>query len=239
MPPDTARALSTAVAASLVKRNIPAFTETGNRESLVLGGRIDDGSTAPRIDWRLIRTGRNGGKAERIVTAAPPAVLSPGDAGLLTPIADTAASAVAALIQNPFLQDRTATLKKRYLHVTPISGAPDAAGAVLQNEIENALRRRALRVSTRMREDSLFVVGSISLSDGKKGKKRMSVEWTVLRADGLELGKLSQHNDVAPAELDGDWPAIARGIALSAAPGLKELLDKIPEKAIEPQPDRK
>ena len=57
----------------------------------------------------------------------------------------------------------------------------------------------------------------------------MSVDWAVLRKDGRELGNL--HNQRRhPVELDRDWPAIAREIAVSAAKGLRELLDKIPRK---------
>ena len=80
------------------------------------------------------------------------------------------------------------------------------------------------------------VAGNIKLLDSEAGKKRMSVDWAVLRKDGRELGNLAQSNYVTAVELDRDWPAIAREIAVSAAKGLRELLDKIPEKAIEPPP---
>ena len=238
LSPKTAQRLSQAVAASLVKRNIPAFTETGNRESLILGGRlVDDGGEA-RIDWRLFRMGRDANQARLIVTGAPSAHEAPDSPGSFAPIADRTAAAVAGRIQSPAIADRTATAKKRYLHVSAISGPPEEAAAVLRTEIEAALRRNALRVSARLREDALVVAGSVSLANSEAGKKRVSVDWSVLRADGRELGKLSQSNQVAPEELDRDWPAIARGIAVSAAKGLRRLLDKIPEKAIRSRPDK-
>lgn len=229
MSPDTARALSDAVAAALVKRNIPAFTTSGNRQSLVLGGRVNERGTTPQIDWRLSKEDMSGGKIVRIVTAAPSERTEE-----FAPIAARTAAAIAALIQRPALRDRTADIKKRYLYIAPISGPPRDAAAVLRDELEAALRRQALRVSTTMREDSLAVAGNIKLLDSKAGKKRVSVDWAVLRKDGKELGNLSQSNDVTAVELDRDWPAIAREIAVSAAKGLRELLDKIPETAIEP-----
>lgn len=231
MSPDAARALSDAVAAALVKRNIPAFTTSSNRQSLVLGGRVNERGTTPRIDWRLYKEDMSGGKIVRIVTAAPSERTEE-----FASIAARTAAAIAALIQRPALRDRTAHLKKRYLYIAPISGPPRDASAVLRDELEAALRRQALRVSTTVREDSLAVAGNIKLLDSEAGKKRMSVDWAVLRKDGRELGNLSQSNDVTPVELDRDWPAIAREIAVSAAKGLRELLDKIPEKAIEPPP---
>jgi len=238
LPPETAHALSAAVAAALVKRNIPAFTETGNRESLIMGGRVDKRDGIAKIEWRLFELTQSQSEYKRIVTSAPAIPAPAAGTDAIAPIADRAADAIAARIQNPALRDRTATLKKRYLHVAPVSGAPDEAAAVLRSEIESALRRNAFRVSGTMRENSLIVSGSVDLSEGRAGKKRMSLDWTVSRPDGQELGKLSQSNDVDPVELDRDWPAIARGIAISAALGLRQLLDKIPEKAVEPPSGR-
>lgn len=238
LPPDTAQSLSVAIAASLVKRNIPAFTETGNPGSLILGGRVVETAGVSRIDWRLLKKDGDEGDTHRIVTAAPTTDSETGNPDPLKPIADRAAAAIAKTIQNPTLQDRTATAIKRYLHVSPIAGPPEAAAKVLRAEIEAALRRNALRVSARPRDNSLVVAGSVSLSDADAGRKHISVVWAVLRKDGHELGKLTQSNQVAPEELDRDWPTIARGIAVSAAQGLRQLLNKIPEKAIEPPKDK-
>ena len=87
-----------------------------------------------------------------------------------------------------------------------------------------------------MREDSLAVAGNIKLLDSKAGKSGCQLTGQFCGRTGRELGNLAQSNDVTAVELDRDWPAIAREIAVSAAKGLRELLDKIPEKAIEPPP---
>ena len=63
--PPIPRALSDAVAAALVKRNIPAFHERQPPES---GSRraLNERGTTPQIDWRLYKEDMSGGKIVRI-----------------------------------------------------------------------------------------------------------------------------------------------------------------------------
>ena len=236
LPEETSARLTRALADALIRRNIPAFTAAANRESLILygslvGNRASKSRDRTALEWRLAGGADENTDARTLMLEIDPGTLAPEDAASLRKFADVAAARIAGMIQNPAVKDRTATLRKRSLHVSPIAGAPAEAGALLRREMENALRRQALRVSSRLLDDAVVVAGSVDLADGDPGTKRVTIDWTVLRADGVELGKLTQRNQLATGKLDGEWPDIARGIATGAADGIRRLLDKIPDTA--------
>jgi len=244
MPGESGAALARAIAAALIERNLPAFTENGNRSSLLLtGNAIVRPRGAARSEIRLIwRVSDPGGlqTGEHVIDiAARKSAWMKGSPNLLREMASKSAGKIAAIIQGPTVTDSTANKRKRTLHVWPIDGAPETAGALLRAELETSLRRRALRVSSRMRDDSIVIVGVVSLSPGPKGRRQLGIEWSVMSRDGRELGKLNQKNAVTPKSLENDWPEIARNIATGAAQGIGDVLSKVPESALSGAPSPK
>jgi len=241
MPGEPGAALARAMAAALIERNLPAFTENGNRSSLVLtGNAIARTRGAARSEIRLIwRVSDPDGlqTGEHVIDiAARKSAWMKGSPNLLREMASKSAGKIAGIIQGPAVTDLTLNKRKRTLHVWPIDGAPKTAAALLRAELETSLRRRALRVSSRMRDDSIVIVGVVLLSPGPKGQRQLGIEWSVMSPDGRELGKLNQKNAVSPKNLENDWPKIARNIATGAAEGIGEMLNKVPESAISDAP---
>ena len=243
MPGDSGATLAQEMADALINRNLPAFTENGNRSSLILTGHaIPRSRGAARSEIRLIwkisdPDGLQAG-AHVLDIAARKSAWDKGSPTLLRDMAVKSAGKIAALIQGPAEIDRTANRTKRTLHVWKIDGAPETAGALLRAELESSLRRRALRVSSKMRDDSIIIVGTVSLKPGTKGRRALSLEWSVMSPDGKELGKLHQKNSVTSDNLENDWPTIARNIATGAAEGIGNVLNKVPESAISSAPRR-
>jgi hypothetical protein len=241
MPGDSGAALAREMATALVDRNVPAFTDSGNRSSLVLTGQaIERPRGAARSEIRLIWkvADRNGLQTGEHVLdiAARKSAWTKGSPNLLREMATKSAGKVAGIIQGPAITDQTANRPQRTLHVWPIDGAPETAGALLRAELESSLRRRALRVTSTMRPDSIVIVGSVSLKPGTDGKRILGLEWAVMSAEGRELGKLHQKNAVTPKSLENDWPKIARSIATGAADGIGNVLNKVPESALSDVP---
>ena len=241
MPEDSGAVLAREVAAALVDRNLPAFTEGGNRSSLVLTGQAiatPRGGTRSeiRVIWRVSdRDGiQRGEHALNIATRQT--AWTQGSLALLREIAQKSAGKIAEIVQGPAVRDHTADRVQRTLHVWKIDGAPEPAGALLRSELETALRRQAFRVSSKMRDDSVIIVGTVNLALRKNEQRELSLEWAVMSADGRELGKLRQKNTVAPDALETDWPKIARGIALGAAQSIGYILKKVPESALSGAP---
>lgn len=241
MPEDIGTALAREMATALIDRNLPAFTEEANPSSLVLTGQA---IAAPRpgksrqvqVIWRIsARDGTQRGEHTLDMTTdqtdwtdASPAVLRA--------IAQKSAAKIAEIVQGPAERDRTADRVERTLHVWKIDGAPEPAAALLRQELETALRRRALRVSSKMRDDSIIVLGTVTLAPALKGQRQLGLEWAVMSPDGRSLGKLQQKNTVTADALETDWPKIARVIAIGAAEGIGDVLEKIPESAISGAP---
>lgn len=241
MPGDSGNALAREMAAALIDRNLPAFTGSRNRSSLILAGQAIPRSRGParseiRLIWRIskhdgLQTGEHA-----IDIAARKSAWTNGSPALLRDMAIKSAGKIASLIQGPAVIDRTANRTKRTLFVWKIDGAPETAGALLRTELETSLRRRALRVSSKMRDDSIVVVGTVSLNPGTKGRRALGLEWVVMSPGGNELGKLRQKNEVTPRSLENDWPSIARNIADGAADGIRNVLNKVPESALSATP---
>jgi hypothetical protein len=243
MPAETGSALAREMASALIDRNLPAFTERGNLSSLELTAQAiasptGDARSDIRVIWRV--SDPNGiQRGEHIFDIATrKTAWAQGSPTLLREIAQKSAGKIAAIIQGPAERDSTVGREERTLHVWKIDGAPETAGALLRSELETALRRAALRVSSRMRDDSLVIVGIVTLAPppsgtpAPEGQRELGLEWTVMSPDGREFGKLQQKNTVATDALENDWPRIARGIALGAAQGIGDILGKVPESAL-------
>lgn len=238
MPAKAGDALAREMAEALLRRNVPAFTDNGNRSSYVLNGEAHAIERYPqrtevRVIWRVSKPdgGQVGEHALDIATRR--AAWTHGSPGMVRDLATQSAGPVAALIQDPAPVDATKQEGGKSLYVWPIDGAPKPAGALLRAEMETALRQRSLRVASAMKTETLSVLGTVSMAADKDGKRRLSLEWTVMRADGLSLGTLRQSNLVTPEQLEEDWPDMARAIAGGAAEGLESLLDRTPADALD------
>lgn len=232
-----AHMLAAEMADALVRRNLPSFTESGNRESYVLTGeavavnrRADRAEV--RLIWRLSDAAGTQIGEHVLDLATRPSAWQNDSPTLMRDLASKSAGAVAAMVQDPAPVDRLADRKQRTINVRPISGAPETAAALLRAETEAALRRQNLRVSSEMQADSIVILGTVDTSRDRPGLRRLTLEWTVMRPDGAELGNLKQTNSVTPDSLENEWPAIARAIAGGAAEGIRGLLDKVPEQAV-------
>ena len=243
MPADSGSALAQQMAIALLDRNLPAFTERGNTSSLELTGQaiatpLNGMRSEIRVIWQVSDPNGIQRGEHALDIATRKAAWTQGSPTLLREIAQKSAGKIAEIIQGPEERDRTAGRVKRTLHVWKIDGAPETAGALLRSELETALRRAALRVSSGMRDDSLVIVGIVTLAPPPSGtpapeeQRELGLEWTVMSPDGREFGKLHQKNTVAADALENEWPSIARGIALGAAEGIGDILAKVPESAL-------
>ena len=238
MPGDEPARLAREMADALIRRDVPAFTDDGNRGSYVLTGEAiaipkNVLRTEIRLIWKLadakgVQIGR------RVVDVATrKSAWAHGSPGLLREIATQSAGPVADIVQGPALVDRVGSMPAFALFVLPIKGAPKAAGELLRAELESALERQNYRVAMTQGGNSLAVAGTVSMAPAPPDKRRMSLEWKVTGADGRTLGTLRQANTVTRDQLEDDWPQIARAIAGGAAEGVRDMLEKTRASAVD------
>jgi len=229
--------LAEKIAAALVKRGVIAFAGNGNSRSKILSGAAtanpeSNGFRQIEIGWNVRSDPNETGKTTLLNFRVSTADWVQGDEHLLDRFARRSAAKIAALVQAAAPLDKIADRPERDLHVSTITGAPPEAGTLLRSELETALRRRSIRVATQLTKESLIVAGAIVLETADKNIRKISIDWSLLRPDGSELGKLQQENKISDEELEENWPQVARNIAVATANGLRDLLRRIPDAAL-------
>lgn len=114
-----------------------------------------------------------------------------------------------------------------------IAGVDGVAGAgpqAMARALEYHLKQAGLTVGDTLADDGAIVMGAIEIKPaairGGPPQDNLKVSWTVLRADGRELGVISQANDVPRSALQGAWGDLAFLIAEAATPGIIDLLEQ-------------
>jgi len=234
VPPPVSEALRRAMIDALAQQNIPAAASGSNVLSRFLTGTARTapgpsaaGPTRVEVTWELAdRAGRKLG-AGTARMSVPPEMWAAANRKALAPLADGAAPAIAALMQEP---PETRALQPREipLHVWPVAGAGDDGALALRLAMEAALGRRGFSVTETLSENGLVIAGSVSLGAVAEGKRPIAIEWTVLDGGGKELGKLDQKNAIPAEALREGWGPLAYLIAESAAGGVGALLARLP-----------
>ncbi len=233
----TGEALAREMAAALVGRGIPAFTESGNAGSYTLSGTLavpESREGRPtRLRWTLTDPdGAAVGTYDLDAGTVRGRLAKPGGSDLKG-LAVRSAGPIAALVQEPAPVDRIGERSKLTLFVRPVEGAPEAAGGILREEAEAAFRRLDVKMAAGPGIARIVVSCTVTLSAAEAGRQRLALVWNVLRPDGSEIGSIRQENTLAPEALDRSWPSIARAIASGAAEGVRDILDRLPAQALD------
>ncbi len=115
--------------------------------------------------------------------------------------------------------------------IAGVDGVSGAGPAAMARALEYHLKQAGLSVGDALADDGAIVMGAIEIKPaaaarGGPPQDNLKVSWTVLRADGRELGVISQANDVPRAALAGAWGDLAFLIAEAATPGIVDLLSQ-------------
>jgi len=228
-PRATAEKLGPAMASALQDREVAASDKTASIGSYELVGRIQEmvpsnGKAALVALWELRDASgqRLGERAERIE-----ALPTDWEEGKDDAVARLAAASAAQLVT--LLQDDAPTeaeIGGRFrLRVGGVAGAPGDGGESLSRAITEQLKRRDLVIVTDPQSKADLVLDAeVTIARPKAGKQNVKIVWHVRRADGSEIGTVGQENDVPAGLLDGAWGDVAYMVAVSAQPGILELV---------------
>jgi hypothetical protein len=220
-------AFAEAIAAELRRLEVPASTRAAAGSTLRLAGKAE---SAPRegardqitVVWRLTRAdggvvaGRSGS------WLVPREAWELGDPPTLAAVASLAAPELSEMIEG----DRPVTQSGPPIVVWSVDGAPGDGAVTLKLALERALRRAGFRVLPELAEDALVLSGAVSMAPAESGRQRITIVWSVLDADGAELGQITQQNTIRAGLLDGPWGELARTIATAAMEGIGEVIDQ-------------
>jgi hypothetical protein len=218
---------------------IPAATSGPNRRSYTLEGSartapLDARRLAVELEFRLQDAAGKPVGRHRVEAAAARAEWHEAAPALYAALAERAAPGIAALVQDApptAAEPPAAPARRRPLTIWPVAGAPGDGGPALGAALREALIAADVPLSPEVAEHGLVIAGSVHVERPVAGRQQVEIVWTVLDAAGAELGKIAQKNAVAEGALDGRWGELARIIADSAAPGVVDMLRRLPDQA--------
>lgn len=68
--------------------------------------------------------------------------------------------------------------------------------------------------------------GDVAVTPVDGATERITLRWRVIAADGAELGRLDQQNDIPAGSLDGAWGEVAFLVADGVASGVAAILER-------------
>ena len=222
-----AAALSRSVAKALRAADVPAATSGGSTRTHVLQGWLESrpaGGGNVRVDivWDLF-------DGEGTLTGSRPMSWQVanfkwdgGDRFMLDRLARESAPEIAALMRRA----PPAKSAGPVLRIGAIADAPGDGATALKVSLATALRRLQFAIAAAPDSATLAVTGVVRTKPPQAGKQEIEIVWKVARADGSEVGTLTQNNTVPAGSLDGRWGALADAVADAVAGGIAELLNR-------------
>jgi hypothetical protein len=199
------------------------------------------------LDWRVIVTGAREGNAvvlryqlrdgdgavlgERGGARIPAGRWASADEALLAEVARRDAPELALLVARADAIRRQldpesviARADAPRVRIVPVRGAPCDGNRALTARFAEFLAELGFLPQDVADGAGFAVQGEVSLTPPVRGVQRVEIMWTVTRADGFELGRVAQLNEVPAGLLDRPWGDVAFVAAQEAAGGVRDVL---------------
>ncbi len=206
---ETGDLIADLTAKALQKQDVVAGTRSSNRASLFLSGsgrrRLDG---ALEITWILARSDGT------VIGQRTDAIASDEQ------LAESTANVAAWL--RPRVAPAVKTVPK--VAVYPVEGAPGDGNDLLRRALALALDRAPVELTNDLVQGGHVVQGDVSVERLNNGQDKVVISWTVMDAQGQQIGTVDQQNQVPGGSLDRSWGAVAAPIADAAVGSIVGLL---------------
>ena len=230
LPDAAARTYAEAVTAALVAREVPAVAGPPHPGDWGLGlsAELHGETVTPRFTV-TDPTGKTQGS-----TDGPPVTAgawASGTPDVLTHEAAAAGPEIATLLTRIDARLRRSdpnSLVNRAPRVLvgEVTGAPGDGNRALALEMRRQLPQLGEMVQDTPQGADFTVTGEVHTAPNPDGTTRVEISWHVTDAQGHDLGKVVQLNDVPGGTLNGLWGDVALVVAQQAAGGVKDVIDK-------------
>ena len=230
LPADAGHSFAGAVTAALVAREVPAIAGPVRPGDWVLtvAAQQNGANVTPRFTV-TDPTGKQQGSTE-----GPPVAASAWASGAPDVLKQEAAASGPAIAT--LLTSIDAVLRRsdpnslvnrppRVL-VAAVTGAPGDGNRALALEMRRQLPQLGEMVQDTPQGADFTVTGEVHTAPNPDGTTRVEISWHVTDAQGHDLGKVVQLNDVPGGTLNGLWGDVALVVAQQAAGGVKDVIDK-------------
>jgi hypothetical protein len=245
-PPPPRLAVPVPANALLADADAKAFA-TDLAEAL-LGNEVPaQAVVAKSSDWRLVATAEMR-RAQVIphyailnpagVTIAhidglpePAASWARGDAGVLQSAAQDAAPKLAELLTSIDAAQKQNDPHSLYhrpseVAVLGVTGAPGDGDTSLARQLRLQLPQLGVIIDNDPKGADFTIGGEVRVAAAAAGNSRVEIQWQMRDANGHDLGRIVQINEVPNGTLDQYWGDVAIVVAQQAALGMREVIEK-------------
>jgi hypothetical protein len=229
-----ARSFAESLADRLREQDLPATAAAarpGGRDWRV-EARFETAGRQVALSYALIDE-----RGERVGTVRAPrpipiAQWANADPAALADAAADAAPAIAALTGRADTARRaagpSAPARLPTVAILPVSGAPGDGNTALTIAMREAVGRRGLILQEEAAGADYVVAGRVETEPRPGGQVYVEIGWRVTQGQ-LELGKVSQLNEVPARAIGGRWGDVAYVVAEEASAGVRQVLDNARE----------
>jgi hypothetical protein len=228
-PPPAAAAVATAMADALMKEDVPADTAETNSRSYHLSGTATaqplGDHTRITIAWRLAGADGHVVATETESAEVADAAWRAGDPQMAKALVAGPAPVLARRVEGDAPLEHA--VKEATLGIAPVTGASGDGGQALSLAIAAALHRAGIALQEKPDDKpSYLLAGKVAIGAASAGHQDVKIVWALSRADGKEIGQVSQENAVPAGSLDGKWGDTAYDVATAAVGGIVQLLQQ-------------
>jgi uncharacterized lipoprotein YmbA len=234
-PGTTSHDLADAMATALQDNDIPAGTAARNRGSYVLQGKATtngqpDGKLRVTVVWEMSGPDGKATGQQEASTVMTASAWQDGGAGI-TNLVSPAAPELAKLIQSNIPAPVVGSDPLIAIH--PATGAPGDGSQALATAMSAALRQAQISLADFPGAVPSYIVEVVvAVTPPLSGKQKVSINWTLNKPDGSQIGQVKQENAVNAGSLDKVWGLTAYDAANAAAPGITALIDEAKRAAL-------
>lgn len=223
-------AFAKAVAAALLKREVPAVADAPMPLDwrLAVDMRLEGNRVVPRYAL-FDPDGAPQGVAEG--SAIPARDWSRPNAALLADVANDASRRAAELLLRAEAARKStnpaalAAAGPPRVYLLPVRGAPGDGNDSLTARMRDSLGDYGILAQEVADGAGFAADGRVNVVPVGRGMQRVEILWIVSRRDGQELGRVLQMNEIPSGLLDRHWGDIAFAAAAEAAGGVQRVIE--------------
>lgn len=230
-----AQILASSLADSLAVRNIPATPKRLRNPTYKVRGQVilnRNQATSEKmgsIYWTFMdRTGQVIHESSQEIVGKK-YQWDYGDPDLIDALVEPAADRFAGYLQDASEKEaveRDATERPVVFVLDKITGTRGDGAQALHKAMGLTLRQFGARVRSQGDKDTYYLSCEVDILAPFEGKERIKIAWVVKDAEGKELGRAQQNNQLKEGVLDGKWGRLAYTISRAAMPGIGQVVER-------------
>ncbi len=229
-PPGVAGPLADIMAAELRRTNVPATTDSAVKTAYLLEGRADfepvaGGQGVVAVAWTV--TDGKGEEVENFVTrkTVSTEAWQTGNRIPLNALSSDAVPRIASALRAKF--SIVAPSQRPTIGVVAVEGAPGDGNESLKQAFTAVLKNAGLPVAPDPARAAVQIFGKVDVTDFEDGREKLEIQWILRKADGSEIGTMTQANAVEKGRAAANWGPLAYDVTFAMIDSIADIFQTI------------